>query len=97
MNEHLIKLAQRRTALVSQAAQQRTELAQAAASWRKPLALIDGGLQAVRYLRSQPMLVGGVILIAAIWRPKGMLGWIRRGWGMWRMVRAVRQRFSSHP
>lgn len=94
MNEHLIKLAQRRTALVAQAAQQRAELAQVAATWRKPLALIDGGLRAVRYLRSQPLLVGGVILIAAIWRPRGMLGWIRRGWGMWRMVRAVKRSLS---
>lgn len=95
MNERLIKLAQRRTALVARTAQQRADLAQAAATWRRPLALVDSGLRAVRYLRSQPMLVGGVILIAAIWRPKGVLGWIRRGWGMWRMVRAVRQRLSS--
>ena len=72
------------------------DVAQAMEPWRKPLALADKGLDAVRYFRSRrPVLLAGAMVVAAIWRPKSVLGWLRRGFGVWRMALAVRRRLSS--
>lgn len=96
MSNKLIKLAERRATLVARSAHQRTEVAQAMAAWHRPLALADKGLEVVHYLRRhRNALLAGSMLIAAIWRPRSMLGWLRRGWGVWRMALAVRRRLSG--
>ena len=96
MSDKLIKLAERRATLVARSAHQRTEVARAMEYWRRPLALADKGLGVVRYFRNRrPALLAGVVVVAAIWRPKSVLGWIRRGWGVWRMALAVRRRLSG--
>lgn len=93
MNDKLNKLAERRARLVARSAYQRTDVAQAMEYWRKPLALADKGLRIVRYFRNpRPALLAAVVVVAAIWRPNSVLGWLRRGWGMWRMALAVRSR-----
>lgn len=96
MSSKLIKLSERRATLVARSAQQRTEVAQAMEPWRRPLALADKGLDVVRYIRQRrPVFLAGVMVIAAIWRPKSMLGWLRRGWGVWRTAQAARRRLSG--
>jgi len=69
MNAKLIELADQRASLVARAAAQRAELSQALASWRRPLALADQGFAAARYLRSNPMLLGGVVAFLVALRP----------------------------
>ena len=94
MNEKLIKLAERRGMLIARAAAQRTELTQALAPWRRPLALGDQGVAALRYFRRRPMLLGGMLAGATILRPRRMFGWLRRGWFAWRMAIAIKRRLS---
>lgn len=96
MSDKLIKLAERRATLVAISAHQRMEVAQAMAVWRRPLALADKGMEMVRYLRHRrSALFAGAVFAAAIWRPRSVLGWLRRGWGVWRMALAVRRRLSD--
>ena len=92
MNEKLIKLAERRGMLISIAAAQRAELAQTLAPWRGPLEVADHGLSALRYLRRNPVLLGGALACAVVLRPKRMFGWLRSGWVVWRMVIAIKRR-----
>lgn len=96
MSGKLIKLAERRATLVARSAQQRTVVAQAMAPLRRPLALADKGLEVARYLMHYRNILGaGAMFIAAIWRPRNMLGWLRRGWGVWRMALAARRGLSG--
>jgi hypothetical protein len=87
MNPKLIELADQRATLVARAAAQRAELSQALASWRRPLALADQGLAAARYLRSNPMLLGGVVAFLIALRPWRLVKWLPRGWLTWRLAR----------
>lgn len=96
MNRKLIRLAERRATLVAKSEHQRQEVARAMDAWRGPLALADKGVEMVRRLQERrPMLLAVIVLVAAIWRPKSVLGWLRRGWGVWRMTLAVRRRLSG--
>jgi len=87
MNPKLLELADQRATLVARAAAQRVELSQALASWRRPLALADQGLAAARYLRSNPMLLGGVVAFLIGLRPWRLVKWLPRGWLTWRLAR----------
>lgn len=95
MNARLTELAERRATLVARAATQRAELSQAAAPWRGPLAVVDRGLAAVRYLGSHPALLVGVVAFVAALRPMRAAKWLRRGWLAWRMALAVKRRLSD--
>jgi hypothetical protein len=91
MNAKLIELVERRTALVARAAAQRAQLSQALAPWRRPLAVVDEGWVAVRYIRSHaPLLVGAAAFVVPFgpWRAAR---WLRRGWLLWRTALAVKR------
>ena len=91
MNAKLIELAERRKILVARAATQRAELSQALAPWRGPLAVVDQGLVAVRYIRSHAALLAGVVAFVAPLRPLRVGKWLRRGWLVWRMALVVKR------
>jgi len=92
MTDKAEQLAQRRRHLIAQAASQRTTLARQIEPWRQPLAHLDQGLAALRYLKRHPFLVaGGVALFAAL-RPGRAGLWLRRGWLAWRLVQGLRPR-----
>lgn len=80
MNEKLTRLAERRERLVAQAATQRMALAQDIEPWRIPLARVDQGLAALRYIKSHPVwIVGGAALLAAL-QPRRVGKWLQLGW-----------------
>jgi len=91
MNAKLIELADRRTTLVARAATQRVELSQILAPCRGPLAVVDEGLVAVRYIRNHAALLVGAAAFVAPLRPLRVARWLRRGWVMWRMAVAVKR------
>lgn len=85
MNEKLTRLAERRERLITQAAAQRMALAQNIEPWRIPLARVDRGLAALRYIKSHPVwIVGGAALLAAL-RPRRVGKWLQLGWVTWQM------------
>ena len=87
MNEKLIELAEQRAALVARAAAQRAELSQTLSSWCGPLNVVDQGWAAVRYLGSNPMVLGGVAAFLIALRPWRMVKWLPPGWLLWRVAR----------
>lgn len=87
MNPKLIELAEQRVAVVARAEAQRAELSQELASWRKPLKVVDQGWAAVRYLGSNPMLLGGVAAFLVALRSWRMVKWLPPGWLTWRLAR----------
>jgi YqjK-like protein len=73
MNKKLIRLAERRERLVTRAAEQRVALAQNIEPYRMPLALADRGIYALRYIKSHPEWLVGVVVL-----PCGTAAWPRR-------------------
>jgi carbohydrate-selective porin OprB len=65
MNKKLIRLAERRSLLVRQAAAQRTALTQSLEPWRPRLAVADRGVAAFRYIGRHPALMAGAALLFA--------------------------------
>lgn len=87
MNAKLVKLAERRATLVARAAVQRAELAQRLEPWRGPLAVVDQGVAAIRYIKSHPEIMAAMVMFAVVIRPRRISSWLRRGWVLWRMAR----------
>jgi hypothetical protein len=92
MNRKLIRLAERRERLVTVAAEQRVALAQNFEPWRGPLELADRGLTALRYIKSHPEWLLGVVVLVAALRPGRVGKWLGRGWVTWRMLYTLRGR-----
>ena len=89
MNERLTRLAERRCRLITQAAAQRKTLAQDIEPWRIPLARVDQGLAALRFVRSHPAWIVGGVLLAAL--RLGRTGkWLQLGWVTWQMRHKLR-------
>jgi len=70
MKKRLAALAHRRLELFEKIAAQRTEVAEISLHWQKPLAVVDTGLKAVRFMRSHPALVSGGMAALLAWRRK---------------------------
>ena len=96
MNAKLVDLAERRATLVAKAAAQRAKLSQQLAPWRGPLAVVDQGVAAARYLGSHPALLAALLAFSAVSRPRRIVNWLRRGWVLWRVVRAARKRLMGY-
>jgi hypothetical protein len=80
MSTKLTQLAKRRHALIVQAAAQREALQQCIDPWRAPLLLADRGLNAVRYVKSNPMLMMGTMTLISLLRPTRAGKWLHRSW-----------------
>jgi hypothetical protein len=89
MNKKSIRLAERRSLLIAQAAAQRTALAHNLAPWRARLALADRGIAAVRYVRNRPGLLLAAALLVAALRPQRVGTWLQRGWLAWQIRRRL--------
>jgi hypothetical protein len=82
--------AARRDRLLALIAAQRERLAQDAEPLRRRLAIVDQGLQAVRYVRQHPLLLAGAGALLLLTRPRGAVAWLRRGWMGWLLLRRTR-------
>jgi hypothetical protein len=87
MNEKLIELAERRTALIARAEAQRQDLLQALAPWRRPLMLLEKGAEAVSSLKKHPEMAAVLVVFLAVFRPWRFLRWLPPGWAIWRFAR----------
>lgn len=97
MNEQMLAVMQRRGELLAKIAAQRGQVAQIGARWQAPLALADQGLAVVRFLRSHPALVAGVVALFVI-RRRGVVGLVKGGWRVWkgyRFLTTLSEKLSS--
>lgn len=94
MSERLIQLAERRATLIARAEHQRDTLAQAIEPWRKPLAIADSSIAAVRYVKQQPALLFGIGALFAVTKPRTLFRWTRRSWVAWRLTRSLKHKLG---
>lgn len=94
MNKKLLKLAQRRERLVSEAEAQRMQLVQTVDILRPALAMADKGLAAIRYIKAHPLLMaGGGAVLMKVLRPSRIGKWFGRGLFAWQMIRKLQNKF----
>ncbi|NTV97387.1 MAG: hypothetical protein HGA75_18575 [Thiobacillus sp.] len=92
MNAPSDRPAQRRDRLVARAAAQRAALGQAVEPWRQPLAHLDQGLAALRYIRRHPALIVAGVALFAVFRSARIVTGLRRAWVAWRILHGLRGR-----
>lgn len=88
---------QRRGELLARIASQREQMAEIGARLQTPLEWGDRGVAAVRFLRSNPVLVAGVIAVLLI-RRRGVAGMAVFAWRVWKGYRsfaAIAAKLSS--
>lgn len=88
MRNELIRVRQRREELLAKIDTQRDELSKMGGYLKFPLEVADRGLLVARYIRSQPLLVSGVVALVIVYR-HGLPGLWKRGWRMWRGYRFI--------
>lgn len=89
--ERLIQLAERRARLVERARAERESLAALIGRTDEAASWLATGRKLLDELRKQPLIVaaGAAFLIAL--RPRRALGWIAKGWSLWRLYRGARR------
>jgi hypothetical protein len=85
-------LAERREHLLAQSAAQRSALARDIEVWRKPLAMADQGLAALRSLKRHPAWIAAGLGLLVSLRPGRVGKWLRYGWVSWQLVQQLRSR-----
>ena len=80
MKKRLAALTHRRRGLLEKIEAQRIDVAEISVHWQKPLALVDVGLKAVRFVHNHPALMAGDVTALLAWRRKGIVGLALEGW-----------------
>ncbi len=83
------QLWRRQERLLARSAVLRERLGADLATLRRPLAVADGVLDAARWLKGHPEVVGAGAVVVALLRPRRTLRWLGRGWGLWRIGRRL--------
>jgi hypothetical protein len=98
MNNQLLLVRQRRAELLAKIAAQREQVARVAVHWQRPLAFADQGLVVARFMRSNPLLLGGLTALLVI-RRRGLLGLgmtVWRGWKLYRLAKSFASNSTNH-
>lgn len=85
----MIDIMRKRERLLARCAAQRAELTAIARQWQGPLEIADRALAAVNYLRSHPVILGVLAALVVVIQRRGLWGWVRRGFVLWRAWRAL--------
>ena len=89
-------LAARRQRLIAQAASQRAALSQQIEPWRARLAVADRGVAVLRTAGRHPLLLTGVAVLLALWRPRRAVQWLQYGWMGWQLAGKLRSLLSDN-
>ena len=87
MNGQLSAVMQRRGELLDRIASQRVQMAEIGARLQAPLSLADRGIAVVRFLRSNPVLVTGVIAFLVV-RRRSAVAAVGVIWRVWKAYRS---------
>lgn len=96
MNARLAELAMRRERLVARCAEQRAALADSVQGLHAPLQMADRALSMLAFVRRHPLVTVAAGALAFALRPRRAGLWLKRGWLVWRLARAV-ERWAGAP
>lgn len=91
IQDQLIDIARRKERLIARAEAQRVALAGSIRELRGPIGVADRALEAARFLRAHPLLVGIGLAAVVAFRRRGLLSLASSGlaaWRVWRLLSA---------
>lgn len=80
MKQRFADIAYRRRGLLEKIKAQRMEVAEISRLWQAPVAVLDAGIKAVRFVRSHPGLISGGFAAILSLRGMGIAGLAQKGW-----------------
>ena len=89
--DRLIEIARRKERLIARAEAQRAAIGETIRLLRRPIGVVDRGLEVVRFLQAHPMLVASAVAILAVFRRRSVVslaGSLLTAWRLWRLVSA---------
>lgn len=95
MRARLLQLAERRAGLAARASAERESLAAFMARTDGPVRMANralaAGLLLLEELRRRPLLCAAGVALTIALRPRRALGWVLKGWTVWRAVRGAQR------
>jgi hypothetical protein len=91
MNSKLNDLEQRRHALMQQASRERKAFAEHFEAWEKPLSWADKGIDAVNFMKNNPILWTSAFAALAHYKPKLASKVLAVGWGAMKIVKSAKK------
>jgi len=91
MSQTLKELEERRKLLQSQCAHERKAFAEHFEPWEKPLSWADKGIDAVHFLKSNPLLWTSAFAALAHYKPKLASKALALGWGAVKVLKGVKK------
>ena len=86
-----IALALRKERLLARIEVQRAQLAMYGAHLEKPFAAVDKAIQVGRFIKARPWITGVAVVSIMLLKRRNLLGWVGRGWTLWRAWRFAQQ------
>ena len=83
-----IEIMRKRERLLMRCDAQRLALADAVDQLHGPLKIADRAVEVVAYMRAHPLLSAAAVALLVVTKRRGWLGWVRRGFILWRTYRA---------
>lgn len=91
MNDKLKALEHRQQKLMLQAGRERKAFAEHFEAWEKPLSWADKGMDAVQFLKSNPILWTSAFAALAHYKPKLASKVLAVGWGAMKIVKSAKK------
>ena len=91
MSEKLEALERRQRELIVQANRERKAFAEHFEAWEKPLSWADKGMDAVHFLKSNPILWTSAFAALAHYKPKIASKVLAVGWGAMKIVKSAKK------
>ena len=91
MSERIKALEHRQHALKLQAHRERQEFAEHFEAWEKPLSWADKGIDAVNFLKSNPILWTSAFAALAHYKPKLASKALAVGWGAMKIIKSAKK------
>ena len=91
MSEKLEALERRQRELLVQANRERKAFAEHFEAWEKPLSWADKGMDAVHFLKSNPILWTSAFAALAHYKPKIASKVLAVGWGAMKIVKSAKK------
>ena len=91
MSQTLKELEERRKLLQSQCSHERKAFAEHFEPWEKPLSWADKGIDAVHFLKSNPLLWTSAFAALAHYKPKLASKALALGWGAVKVLKGVKK------
>ena len=93
----LAEVALQKRRLIARADTQRAVLREGFGQLRGPIAIVDGTISAVQYLKAHPVLVATAVAVVVAFRGRGAVSLAGRAHSIWRVWRSISEWASNRP